>query len=288
MKGSRSALPASYFAHRLRRAGCGTALLVVLLVAATCATPGVDAVSSGSGTPEVHPNVATTPFSHVSAQGSATALAPGLDDYRSVTEPGVAHRLWVLVPEAGELELRDAKMRLLASERSMHPVLNNTFIPAEGVFEQVFFLRFEGEEGATRTQRILRVRPDRDTYRILRRSAQARDGWLLVDVEPDEFERTAMALAADRDLAAGGTFEDLDAELAALLELDAADALEPGAPLHTDTDAHRLREEGLERLGRGDYAGALERLEESLGLLPDAELADRVARLRAYLQLRGL
>ncbi|AGA33988.1 hypothetical protein TVNIR_2345 [Thioalkalivibrio nitratireducens DSM 14787] len=200
---------------------------------------------------------------------------------------GVAHRLWVLIPEAGRLELMDAQMRPLAGERSGRPVLNHAFHPAAGAFEQVFVLRFEGEEGTAGTQRIVRARPDRDSHWILRRNTEEHDGWLLLEVEPEEFERTAMALAAIRDLPAWGTVDDLDEELAALLELETDHALAPEMPPFADEHALRLRREGMERLGRGDYAGALERLEESLQILPDTEVADRAARLRSYLRLQS-
>lgn len=214
--------------------------------------------------------------------------APDINDYRPVPELGTEPRVWVLVSEPGRLELRDSRMRLLASEHSERPVLHSALVPETDAFERIFFLRFEASRGLTGTQRIVRARPDRDTYRILRRNTDGRDGWYLLDVEPDEFEQVAEGYAAARELSRRSTEEDLDQELAALLEWEVVQGAAAEPSLSAEDQAFRLREEGMERLGRGDYAGALDRLEESLRLLPDARLADRVERLRAYLRLRGL
>lgn len=272
-------------------AGVGATLVVLSALAGACHASETSAESPGFGLPEAGqsngPDGVTVSGAAASAPRSATALAPGLDDYRKVMDLGVTHRLWVLTLEAGRLELRDSRMRLLASERSTRPVLNHAFSPAEGVFDQVFFLRLEAEQEGIGTQRILRARPDRDAHWILRRNKDGRDGWSLLEVEPDEFEQAAVEHAAARDLPREDAEEDLDQELAALIEWDAVHGPAAEPPMAAGDDARRLRDEGMELLGRGEYAAALERLEASLKLMPDTEVADRAARLRTYLQLQG-
>ncbi len=291
MRASRFASPGPSFAHPRRLSGGVAALMFVLLASATCGASGVSPVASGHAALEVHGSSSSDQViarvSSASAPRSATDLAPGLDDDRFVQELGVAHRLWVLALEAGRFELRDSRMRLLASERSTRPVLNHAFSPAEGVYDQVFFLRFEAKQENIGTQRILRARPDRDAHWVLRRNKDGRDGWSLLEVEPDEFEQAAVEHAAARNLPREDAEEDLDQELAALIEWDAVHGPAEEPPMAAGDDARRLRDEGMELLGRGEYAAALERLEASLKLMPDTEVADRAARLRTYLQLQG-
>lgn len=213
--------------------------------------------------------------------------APDISDYRPVPEHGIEPRVWIAVSEPGRLELRSSRMRLLASERSEYPLLGHVLTPEEDHFEQVFFLRFEPANGRNGTQRLLRARPDQDLYLILGRSTDASGVWHLRRVESDGFDQARQTLVAALPPVHWAQPEDLERELEALLESDsAAPAEEPAASPDEDL-ATRLRDEGIRRLAAGDYVGALEHFEASLELTPDAQLADRAARLRVFLRLRA-
>ncbi len=193
--------------------------------------------------------------------------------------------IWVRSDVPGDLQLLDAARRVLAEDRGESPVILYDWLHAlKDVPDAAYFVRSVPVAGQAGTQRLLRVQAGQDVFLTLARSAD-RGNWQLQASARKDFGIDPAALLATVERPAHWVETvDLEQELEALLALEREGSLPLAPP--AGSNAATLREDGLKLLAEGDYPGALERLERSLALEPDAALADRVARLRAYLGVR--
>lgn len=195
-------------------------------------------------------------------------------------EPQAAARaataIWVRTERPGRLVLMTGSGRVVAADEGEQPVVVHDWRhPAtEPVPDTPFRVRFFPDGDALGVERLLRVRAGEPLWRTLHQPADI-PGWRLTPAEPDAFAPSPASLAATRPDVIEADAE-LERELAALLQLEE----------HPPPTAKQLRENGLQKIVEGEYATALELLEQSLRLKPDAALLDRVERLRRFLDVR--
>ncbi|MFP4154433.1 MAG: hypothetical protein ACLFSG_01905 [Halothiobacillaceae bacterium] len=198
--------------------------------------------------------------------------APG--DHRAITP------IRVRAEQPGELSLRDASGEVVARDRGAQPAIVHDWRhdAGEPVPDTVFTIQFTPNDGQPGTRRLLRVRAGEAVNRVFGPGPDGQ-GWQMQPTEANTFMPSGLERASGQGAALIEAPEDLERELAALLALE-----EPADPVQR---AGELRAAGQARILEGDYEAALELLEQSLALSHDAALADRIERLRLFLEVRS-
>ncbi|MGC9456636.1 MAG: hypothetical protein ACP5DC_03845 [Halothiobacillaceae bacterium] len=193
-------------------------------------------------------------------------------------ETGAVTTLGVRADNPGRLELRDGGGSLLARDEGPSPAIVHDWVhdPEDPVPDEPFVVIFHPRDDLQPTRRLIRVAAGSPLYRVLTQDATGQ--WRLEPASPASF---APGVLSGTD---GAVRHDPPPDLESLeRELAQLQTLEDG---QGDLTAAQWRESGLQAILDGEYELALERLERSLAMAHDDELADRVQRLRRFIELR--
>ncbi|EFI35533.1 hypothetical protein Dthio_PD2957 [Desulfonatronospira thiodismutans ASO3-1] len=208
-------------------------------------------------------------------------------------QEAVVTQIWVRTSASGHLQLLDSAKRPVAGDESSSPVVFfQVFQDPDHAEDQAFFVQFVPQGNKLGTRRLIRVHPGENIYISLDRGL-ADQSWTLNRVRMQDFGLQAQELESVVSVDSVFDEEALTQELEELLRVSTVHPGEdPAGKVHEqlgqteDSAAAGMFSKGMDFMGRGEYSRALEYFEQSQEMEPTPELADRIRRLRSYIELQ--